>query len=251
VKRIEMKMMTLSYRDYVSRTARLCSLAWVVCSLSFPSAVCADPIVADWDTYPADGLGNWTRVGTETSTAIAENTTDADDHFLEITFDAGISGDPGDYWFETVSVPRVDLFTGDWTGYSIEFDFWADSTLPDTLQIRWGADGTGRTWGNDVTPSGVGSWDTLRTDTFSSVDDWRLNPFVDQDDFLADLGAIDWIGVYIFRDGTDEEIYGVDNFGLSLMVPEPEEYLMLAMALVTAFFVMRRQKSLPTTAQLA
>jgi hypothetical protein len=192
---------------------------FAVLALSLPLAAQADTIVGDpvdWDANEPSTA--WTALGT--SAIVAENAAGAND-FLQISFPGGIDPGAGLQWYETAQGPSADLFAGDWTGYSIEFDFWADSTLPDTLQIRWGADGTGRTWANDVTPSGVGSWDTLRTDTLSSVDDWRLDAFVDQDEFLADLGAIDWIGVYIFRDGTDAEIYGVDDF--SLMVPEPEE----------------------------
>jgi hypothetical protein len=241
-------MTNKSYKVYADKAARMLCLGWAVLLLAFPSAARANAIIGDpvdWDdNEPSEA---WAALGS--SATVIENTAGADD-FLQITFPGGIDPGPGPQWYETVTGPSVDLFALTWeTDYWVEFDFWADSVLPDTLQVRWGADGSGRTWANDVTPSGVGSWQTLKTDTFSSFENWKLSPLVDQDDFLADLGSIDWIGVYIFRDGTDEEIYGVDDF--KLMVPEPAEYLMLAAALLTAFLVMRRQKLLPVPVKIA
>jgi len=217
--------------------AAVCSVALVLPSVLLADAIVGDPI--DWDAYSPSVA--WAPIGS--SATAVENDSGADD-YLEITFPGGIDPGPGAHWYETIKGPSDDLFALTWEqDYWIEFDFWANDVVPDTLQVRWGADGSGRTWGNTVSPSGVGSWGTLKTDTFSSYENWKLSPLVDQDDFLADLGSVDWIGVYIFRDGTDEEIYGVDDF--KLMVPEPEEYLMLAAALLTAFLVMRRQKMLP------
>jgi len=114
--------------------------------------------------------------------------------------------------------------------------------VPDTLQIRWHGTEHDNIYANTIDTSGVGidSWGTLRSDTFSDVDDWRLDPFVTQSEFLTDLDSIDWIGIYIFRDGTDAEVYGVDDF--KLMVPEPAEYLLLFAALGTALVAMRSRK---------
>jgi len=237
-----------------ARNARVCRLGVICAVLTFalPLVAHADSIIGDpvdWDDNPASGLGSWTRLGSEPSTSIAENTDTASDHFLQITFDSGIDPAPGAHWYETVKGPSDDLFALTWeTDYWIEFDFWAKDTPPDTLQIRWGDDTSGRIWGNTVTSSGLG-WSSLRTDSFSNHLDWRLNPAHTASDFTDDLASIDWIGVYIFRDGTDEEIYGVDD--MKLMVPEPEEYLMLAAALITALLVMRRRQQATVPVKIA
>jgi len=201
----------------------------------------ADVIIAehDWDTAPS-GVGNW--ASQDGNATVIENT--VSDHYLEISFLGGIDPGPGGQWYDTISTPSDDLFAGTWTtDYWIEFDFWADDVIPDTLQIRWGENDSGRTWGNtiDTASLSVDSWGTLRTDTFSDFDDWKIDPFATSEQFLTDLGSIDWIGVYIFRDGTDAELYGVDDF--KLMVPEPAEYLLLFAALGTALVAIRRKKN--------
>ena len=242
-----------SYRTYTDRVAQKLCLGWVALLLGLPSVVSANAIIGDpvdWDSNPPSEA--WTALGTSLNpdTPEVSSGSGGDGNWLKITFPGDIDPGPGTHWYETVKGPSTDLFALTWeTDYWIEFDFWANDVVPDTLQVRWGADGTGRTWGNTVYPSGVGSWSTLKTDTFASFEDWKLTPLVDQDMFVADLGAIDWIGVYIFRDGTDQEIYGVDDF--KLMVPEPAEYLMLAAALLTALLVMRRQKLLPAPVKIA
>ena len=188
----------------------------VACILSaLPLQVSANAIIAvhDWDVTPASGVGNWAAQGT--SAAVSENTDIPSDNYLNISFPGGIDPGPGAQWYETVSTPSSDLFAGTWiTDYWIEFDFWAQDAVPDTLQVRWGDNDSGRTWANTLNPGGVGSWSSLKTDTFADYTDWQMDPFVTQSDFLADLNSIDWIGVYLFRDGTDSELYGIDDFKL-------------------------------------
>lgn len=211
-------------------------------SFMFVPIVSANSIVAinDWDTTPASGVGNWAPQGS--SATVSENTDNASDNYLQINFPGGIDPGPGSQWYETVSTPAADLFAGSWlTDYWIEFDFWAQDVVPDTLQVRWGDNDSGRTWANTLSPSGVGSWSSLKSDTFSDFNDWKLDPYVTQSDFLADLDSIDWIGVYIYRDGTDSEVYGIDNY--KLMVPEPAEYLFVFAALGTALVALRRKKN--------
>jgi hypothetical protein len=151
---------------------------------------------------------------------------------------------------DTVKGDSTDLFTGTWQpNYWVEFDFWAaGNNAPATLEVRW-ADAAGdRIWGNTIESAAVGAvgWNTLRSDPFAfSASNWDLKSGGGGTaaDFLADLNAIDWIGVSISTDGVDSGVYGVDDF--KLMVPEPAEYLMLAAALITALLVMRHQKCLP------
>ncbi len=232
-----------SHRYYVlARRFRLCLGLGVLCLLfALPSGIYAKSIIAihDWDTTPDPNT--WGADGSSASVSVPN---DGGDDYLQISFPGGIDSGPGSQWYETVSTPATDLFTGTWiTDFWIEFDFWADDAVPDTLQIRWGDNESGRTWGNTIDTSGVGidSWGSLSSDTFSDVENWRIDPFATQSEFLSDLDSIDWIGVYIFRDGTDAEVYGVDDY--KLMVPEPAEYLLLFAALGTALVAMRRRKN--------
>ena len=226
------------YKTYKGKTGLLCVSAFAALCLVFASSLSANTILGqhDWDTTPASGVGNWTTEG-DSDVSLSEDTSNGSDHWLKITFDSGIDPGPGSQWYETISVPAADLYTGTWeTENWIEFDFWSEDVVPDTLQVRWHGTASDEIWGYTLNPSGVGSWGSYSA-PFANWEDWKLNPFVDESDYLADLNSIDWIGVYIFRDGTDEEIYGLDDFGLN--VPEPEEYMMLAAALVAAFLALR------------
>ncbi|MBT3193667.1 MAG: PEP-CTERM sorting domain-containing protein [Verrucomicrobia bacterium] len=236
----------MTYRSYNSYVVKICTAL----ALALPVSALANAIVGtpiDWDANPPTAA--WAAQGDPAAATVSENDSGADD-FLQISF-ADISMDPGATWDETASGAASDLFAGTWdTGYWVEFDFWAESVVPASLQIRWADSDAedGRYWANTITPGGTG-WSSLRTDPFSDLASWRTSPFVDAADLLEDLESIDWIGVYIFRDGTDAEVYGVDDMGL--MVPEPAEYLMLAAALATALLVVRRQRLGAVSVQVA
>ena len=208
--------------------AGLVSLVFIM-----PTVVIADVIIAehDWDTT---GIGSWDSQ--DGNSTVTDNT-----GYLQISFPLGAPGLGESY--DTVSTPKDDLFAGTWTtDYWIEFDFWAQDVVPDTLQIHWGAE-SGNTWVNAIDTSGVGidSWASLRTDTFD-YENWSSGPYeIEESEFLTDLNDINWIGIYIERGGSGAELYGVDDF--KLMVPEPAEYLLLFAALGTAVIAMRRKKN--------
>jgi hypothetical protein len=236
---------------FACRVGAVCAvLVLAIASCVHAESIIGDPI--DWDANAPSNA--WDTLG---SAATAVETTEGgnDTDWLKISFPGGISEDPGSHWNETAKGDASDLFSGTWdTDYWIEFDFWAEDVLPTTLQIRWSGTAHEKTWVNTITPTaGIGVSETLSSASFGSVSDWNFLPFDTQEEFVADLESIDWIGVYIFRGGTDAEAYGVDNFKLMenlLMVPEPAEYMMLAAALITAFLVMRRQKHPPAPLQL-
>ena len=191
--------------------------------------------IIDWDTPPATG---WIS----DDAAVAVSTTSGsggDGQWLRIDFD---DGDPADV---LVSGSAADLFAGTWRSeYWIEFDFWAETTLPDMLQVRWGAEGSTNIWGQTVTPSGgVGTWQTLRATSLGDDANWDIG-LGDPSEYLADLSSIDWIGVYIDRGTTSgADSYGVDDY--SLMVPEPAEIMMLAAAFGVGLLVWRRMRLVP------
>lgn len=81
-----------------------------------------------------------------------------------------------------------------------------------------------------------------------TAQDWMF-PGATEDMFLADLAAIDWIGVYMYRQGSGAQLYGIDNF--ALMVPEPAECAMLAAALVAVGLGVRRRRDRSSAARAA
>jgi len=70
-------------------------------------------------------------------------------------------------------------------------------------------------------------------------------PSLDATDFANDIstdGVVDRLGVWIAYDTfNDDQIYGIDDFGLT--VPEPETYLVLGMALLSIAVVFRKRIS--------
>lgn len=160
--------------------------------------------------------------------------------YLRIEFPALGGSSPGEDWYDLVSVPSSHLFAGDWDqNMTVEFDFFAENVAPAGLEVRMGVN-DGRTWGYDLDTSSVtvGEWGSFDA-PLASWEDWALEPFLSEGDYLADLENIDWIGVYIFRDGTGAENYGLDDFRLT--IPEPHEYAMLSVTLFVIAISLRRR----------
>ena len=169
--------------------------------------------------------------------------------FLETTFDSGRG--PGE--IETIVYQRAStLFAGNWTDTMwIEFDFFAQDETPDFLELRFEGTASGDYWGYLLTPSSpVGDWTTYSVALDHADTQWFHGEGTSrgsESDFLDDLGAIDWVGVYI-NDGTvDGNRYGLDNF--QLMVPEPAEYALAFSALAVTWLSVRkrRQKGVETS----
>lgn len=186
----------------------------------------------DWDSSPAAGIGAWANDTDELVLAVTtgpENTTD----WMGITYASG------DALNQVVKMPAADLFVGQWDpSMWIEFDFWTDTGDTATaLEVRWEGTNTSKTLSYSLAPSAAG-WSSFN----APLADWNqwnsVGTGATVDDFLADLGSIDWVGVYISRGVEEEAMYGLDDFGL--MVPEPEEYALLAMALLALLAVKRR-----------
>ncbi len=65
-------------------------------------------------------------------------------------------------------------------------------------------------------------------------------PLGTPEDLLYDLGSVDWIGLYIQRNGLGAQDYRIDNF--MLFVPEPGGMALLAAALVSIGATLRRKR---------
>ncbi len=193
----------------------------------------------DWDPYP--GAGGWTsRYGW---VEITEPTSGGNTGgWLSITF-TNTDITPDGSWQDIIQTPATSLFAGT---YSIsnwfEFDFYASNVLPNALQVRWSSSTNSYIWGAPISgPSTTGIWERLQSPSLLDWDDWDIDPFGTEEQFLADLNSIEWVGLYIDRNTATEQLYGVDNF--SLMIPEPAELIMLAFALLGVWWSYRRRET--------
>jgi len=84
----------------------------------------------------------------------------------------------------------------------------------------------------DADPYGSGGW-------YGYTDNTQTTP-LGSGDFTTDLGLVNGLGIWItYQDNNSDQIYGIDDFGLT--VPEPETYMVLGMALLTMAFVFRKR----------
>jgi hypothetical protein len=125
----------------------------------------------------------------------------------------------------------TDPAAGGWL--RIDFPFTAN---PEIAQDGW-FDGV-RVRAEDLF-AGAGTSDMVaHSAPFSNWMDWMF-PGATEDQYLADLSSSDWIGVFTYRTGAAEQIYGIDNF--RLMVPEPAETVVLCVALAVSLVALRRR----------
>lgn len=152
----------------------------------------------------------------------------------------------GEQWWALAWVPASNLFAGNWRQSGdmwLEFDFRAADVTPGYVQVQWAATND-RIWRSTALVSGGGSlstqvWTHMQTTSLTDYQDWDYGGGTQQQ-FLDDLGEIDWIGVYIWRNTAVAQIYGIDRF--VLLVPEPAEWMMLGTALITCFGACRRRR---------
>lgn len=173
----------------------------------------------DWNDPGVDGWTSdesWVTLSNPESGGV-------DGGYLNIDLLDAIGFLPPERWFALATAPASSLFAGYWSSDMwIQFDFWADDFEPEYVQVRFaGEDAT--EWRNTVFDSDSSTmqtqtWTQLTSARFESYTDWDYGGG-SQEDFVNDLAAIDWIGVYIWRNTSVAQDYGIDNF--RLMVPEP------------------------------
>jgi len=161
--------------------------------------------------------------------------------YLKMALDPAPLIDPGSQWHALAKVQASSLFAGNWQGVQVAFNFWAEDVQPEYVQVRWAS--TNAVWRSTVFDSGSSSmstqqWTSLVSPSLVSYLDWDYGSG-SQQRFIDDLSAIDWIGVYIWRNTGMAQEYGLDEF--RLMVPEPAEYMMIAAALVSSALSLRRR----------
>lgn len=192
----------------------------------------------DWDPYP--GAGGWTS---EYNWVVLDTPTSGGNTggFMSVTF-TNTTGGLDSTWEDIIHTPATSLYAG---AYSVSnwfvFDFFASNVLPNALQVRWKSSTNSYIWGNAIAgPTATNEWQSLHSSTLMNWDNWDIDPFGTEAQFLADLTDIEWVGIYIQRNTDVEQMYGIDNF--ALMIPEPAELIMLAAALAAVWMVYRRKE---------
>lgn len=201
----------------------------------------AASIIVAQETWNDGSTGGWTS---NTDWASLTNPVPTgNDGYLRIHLKTIDPEEPGAEWYGLAQTPASSFFAGNWQGKWAEFDFFAEDVVPDYVQIRWKSSTNSEVWRSTVFDSqktglSTGVWTHMAGPAFSSATDWNYGSGT-QEQFINDLAAIDWIGVYIWRNTGAAQNYGLDDF--RLMVPEPGETLMLGAALISAAFSLRRR----------
>jgi len=222
----------------MKRLLRFCLIAW----LAAAGAARADLVLSRSHTWDLGSHG-WTNEFGYTSLE-RELAGGNPDGWLEITFPVTAVPEIFEFeWYDVVHVSPDNLLITPTTEMGIKFDFLAQTRLPQDMQLQFHAQ-SGNIWGYNLTSqvTQTQSWTRVGADLRYS-DGWGGLPGFDDtlDQFVSDLASLDWIGVYIWRDEASQETYGIDNF--HFVIPEPEEYAMLAMALITSVLALRKRQT--------
>lgn len=161
--------------------------------------------------------------------------------FLLVTFPD--QGDPpvgaADDTIFTSGSPATNLFTGDYItngAIGARFDFLASNVLPAHVDLVFGVATNAHEWSYTLAAPVLGEWTSY--DAAFEFSLWSM-PGGTEEEFLADLAAVDWIGIHIDRGNSSEQYYGIDNF--VLYVPEPADYFLLAAGLIGLAFCFRKK----------
>jgi hypothetical protein len=200
--------------------------------------LCASPIVFEgWDQ--TGNVSGW--VNTMPDGAILVNNSD----YLTISFAEVTVPLPNQDDIIRTGPGAAAGFTGDYVAAGIQlltFEFRAQDYAPDSLALYFAS--TSRVWSLALSPPTVSVW-TSYSVSFDYAAGWTGGPGADEADFMSDLTAVDWIGVYIGRtyagcDLPPAQHYGLDSFSAQITgVPEPEAYALLVVALLSLLIVFR------------
>lgn len=132
----------------------------------------------------------------------------------------------------------------------IHFDFYVDSaTVPSALQLYFV--GNGNIWFYDLSSQLATGWNTIGANFNASTPGDMFGSWVQYPEFgigdvwTTDIQTVSRIGLELsYLSSLGGQIYGVDNFTLddqTFLVPEPETYVVLGIALLSMAFVFRKR----------
>jgi len=209
--------------------------ACAVAPLVFSVGARADAVLGaqDWDPGPRGWTSEYVRAGL--SADAAANT----GGWLRLS-PADVGAGPGAAWQEAARVAASNLYAGAWLpGLPEQPGFQAREGESNRPQARWESRTNHYTWGrilrSPAAPAGAGHQAPL-----ADRNDWDADPFGSEEQFLADLSAIEWIGPYVGRGGTGAQGGGGDESGFQ--IPEPAEVSLLAAAIIGSAASMRKRK---------
>lgn len=137
--------------------------------------------------------------------------------YLQIIFDE-----------QSLSMPEVNVvrataessggaFVGDYMTAcvtNVTFKFYCEKYVPSELRLYFYSGASSNWWYYPLSVSGTGIWQecSVPMDCWRG---WRRSTGVNAGVFKGDLGAGDWIGLEIQRNGSlDRQLYGLDDFSL-------------------------------------
>jgi hypothetical protein len=227
-----------------------------VCCATYSAAA---PILAVWEDGETYEFSDWAASLRHTDDGGAPG---AAEH--SISGDAGVgtevggnlnallfSGDPtsaGEALFYTSGFGTVNL--NNYAG--IGFDFYAGDDYVSDIGVYFQSSVDGSVWYYTIEDPTVGSWASYHAPLDYSLD-WLGYSLSDgtysliTDDistaFGVALAGANQLGVFISyaAEPVGNQLYGIDNFGLT--VPEPETYMALGVALLGMAFIFRKRVS--------
>jgi hypothetical protein len=203
------------------------------------SFVHADSVMGVNDSFAS--FGPWQSYwGNATVTPIPSGGSGGGAGWLNVTFTNTAAETPDSTWRDIAYTPSTNLFAGTWTTNNwITFDFYQSNVVAGGLAVVFGNTNNSDIWSYSLTPTNsTGIWSTYMA-SFGDTANWTY-PFADTSQYLADLSAINWIGLYIYRDTTGQQVYGIDS--VKLMVPEPAESVLLVAAMISSAIALRRKR---------
>lgn len=147
-------------------------------------------------------------------------------------------------------------FQGDYDTMGVRgiwFDFYVDpanGSVPSALQLYFV--GNGNVWFWDLTSSLTTGWNTYGANfNTGNLDPYGFGSWVQYAEFgntgawATSITSVSSIGIELsYLSGIGGQVYAIDNFTLQdedFLVPEPETYAFIAMALLSMAFVFRKR----------
>lgn len=234
----------------MTNTIKLMLAGMTVAVLACATAPAAIIAINDWES----GAEGWTienadtpppsNYGTLTDPAVLGG-----ENALQVTADTtGIPGVIRDLIYASGANSLVTSGGYDLPWAAVEFDFYAGAggaTFDEPAELRlffvYDAGGAGEmVWYYDVNVTGASGWDSYWVDMEYSAGWYNMGGFNTEANFLTALTDVDQIGFMLtYQPNLAGQTYGFDNVTLS--VPEPEEYAVLAFALVSLCIVFRKR----------